>query len=61
MNRKSKTPLEWIYQETPKNVSSFGMVDCNPKATQLNVDLNLSLLDCADEKNQQSHRASTEH
>ena len=27
------------------------MVDCNPKATQLDIDLNLSLLGCPDEVN----------
>ena len=29
-----------------KLLEYFEMVDCNPKATQLDVDLNLSLLDC---------------
>ena len=34
-----------------KLLERFGMVDCNPKATPLDVDLNLSLLDCPDEVN----------
>ena len=34
-----------------KLLERFGMVDCNPKATSLDVDLNLNLLDCSDEVN----------
>ena len=32
-----------------KLLEHFGMVDCNPKATPLDMDLNLRLLDCPDE------------
>ena len=38
-----------------KLLERFGMVDCNPKATPLDVDLNLSLLDCPDEVNTELH------
>ena len=38
-----------------KLLERFGMVDCNPKATPLDVDLNLSLLDCPDEVNAELH------
>ena len=34
-----------------KHLERFGMVDCNPKATPLDVVLNLSLLDCPEEVN----------
>ena len=35
----------------PKLLERFGMVDCNPKALPLDLDLNLSLSDCPDEIN----------
>ena len=40
---------QWGYIK--KLFERFGMADCNPKAKPLNVDLNLSLLDCPDEVN----------
>ena len=38
-------------QYIEKLLERFGMIDCNPKAKQLGVDLNLSLLDCPDMEN----------
>ena len=61
--------LEYKYQYTlvlgqwgyiKKLLEHFGMFDCNPKATPLDIDLNLSLLDCPDEVMQKS-RGSIEN
>ena len=52
MNTKIQTL--WCYtscDQHEKHLKCFGMVDCHPKGTPLDVDLNLGLLDCPDEVN----------